>query len=271
MCETNGLEHLINHVAENVPEVFKPQIVQLPGGAQLLARHRDLITQDLNEFLERPLSFKQSIRLVDVDSFAAYYKRFATSDTIIVADVEKSIITASFDYGEDSSKPGWKRHHAMLILRKTPDYEKWCDAHGMRYSQEEFADFIQDMSHTVIEPTSASIIDMATNLRLQSSRSFTGKVNRSNGSMILSYTNDVKSGDGQQEASVPEKIHIAVYPYYASKVESVIVNLKVRLNQGSPFFIPELDQHWKFEYDAFNEVVKRVEEATGASALRMVG
>jgi len=214
---------------------------------------------DMSQFVDNPRFISANRSVVDAKSFIAYYNRFNIPETLVIASPKGKYVMAQFDYGTRETARASK-HTLRLELQRSDDYVKWLTA-GLEpmgrslMSQEKFADFIDDMKHTVVEPSSAEMVDLAQSLILHTEQVMGGPINRSNGSFNLSFSENTTTHSKAGVVIVPEKIIICLAPWYGSKPRDIIVNLKVRKGESGPMFGVTIDQQDKMEADAFNEIL----------------
>lgn len=224
---------------------------------------------DMEQYLDRPVRKRASNVAIDQTSFCEYVARHATpGSTELFASLGKTVIVAIIDYHEagGSGKAGWKEHTATLDLTLTKEWEKWTKGEGKHMSQVEFAEFLEDLAHTVVIPDAASIIDIALNLQANVDVRFDSKINRFTGGSQLYYTEDVNNGSKGQ-IKVPESMKVTVPPFRFSKPVDILVRLRVRIREGKAVFFYQLDRIDRILEEAFIDVAKDVAATTGISPL----
>ena len=126
-----------------------------------------VVPADQLETAERPHRIKQTIAVRDCKSFLDYWKLYSDSDSRAFADRDKSLISAVLDYhqtGEPQS-PRWGSHRLMLTLRFTEEWKTWTGKNGVKMTQAEFAEFLEDNALDIIEPSSATMVECASTLQ----------------------------------------------------------------------------------------------------------
>jgi len=219
----------------------------VPEGANLVSAE---------EYLPRPVRQRDKIDLADWQSFVDYYKRFQGPETLVVASLSSKTVTAIFDHGAKDS-PGRGDHAATLRLEQTPEWAAWKKAASTTVGQTEFAEFLEDNAHTVIEPDSAKLIDVALNLQARSDVKFESRIDRFTGGSALTFIEDVQL-QNKGQIKLPDKLHVSVAPYRFSKPIDLLVRLRIRIQDGKAKFALTLDRPWKAEDDAFMVVVGEV-------------
>lgn len=142
--------------------------------------------------------------VVAVESFLAEIQRRPLIEDRSAVWVNRPINTVTAVYDDhpggrgadtvDAARRGGRRED-RLSLKLTPDrdWKAWADLSGKYYDQETFGDHIEELLHTVQEPTQATLLDVIDNIRVSSEGNFGSTVDRTSGSVNFTYQ-DVKKG-----------------------------------------------------------------------------
>ena len=167
--------------------------------------HKDLVRTDLRpQFLEDakaskpgPVNPSGTITLLTPESFGKALTDYRDSRTQAFADSEKSEITAVFDAVQSGDgfydrKAGWGQFRAVIGFAESRKLKEWKRTLEWM-NQLEFANFIEDHLEDVLTPSGQDLMTIVTDLEASSTGGFKGKVNLDNGSVRLSYQDDVET------------------------------------------------------------------------------
>lgn len=200
-------------------------------------RHDEQISvTDLEEHLSAPLQPRGHVALHDHKDFAAYVNRLATpGQTTVWADVEQRNITAVLNDHEDHQVAGWRDHRVTLQLRLDADWVLWNRRNGTNalMSQAAFAEHLEEMAHTIVEPSAADLMEVAKTFQAKKSVDFSEAVRLDNGDVQLSYaeTTTAKAGTkGHME--IPSEFTLALAPFIGGQPVAVTARLRYRIEGG---------------------------------------
>lgn len=233
-----GLDAAIQALINLGKERTFQRIEEGPAPAILVPQGTSLLS--LESYLPAPVRVRERQEFIDPTSFAGYVTRFQKSETILIASVEKRTLSALIDYHGNEGQPSWSDHRADLVSIISPDWQSWSDSNGQTMSQVEFAEFIEDQNHCIVEPDAARMIELALNLQSTTDVTFSSKINISNGLATFSYSESPSSGS--QSISFPTKLHISLSPFRDSDPVDMNVRMRYRTNGGNPKIFYQLDR-----------------------------
>lgn len=223
-----------------------------------------------------PERVKAGENFVEPDSLALYVNRFKTLTTILMASLSRRTITARLDYHHkqegmavDSDfneldirvpKPQLDQHHAALKCEFDPDYAKWRALFGQQIDQQTYAEFIEDMLHTIAQPPAADLLDAVSELKLHRDAKFSNKVDLRGGKLNLTYEEDDTQVSGKM--ALPESIVIVCPMYQGDEPIAIHAKLRYRLKDGVLRFIIAVPGIEKLERDQFRQIVDYVGDKT---------
>jgi len=220
---------------------------------------------DVSQYLDKPLLKVEALKVCDALSFCEYVNKHKGDGTLATCSVSGLNVQAVLDH-HSMTEPGTRKHSCTLQLESSPDWKKWTGIDSRGMSQGEFADFLLEMDHTVIEPDAASIIEIATKLRLESNKKFESKVNMHDGSFTFHFSDEATQVKNQMK--LPENIHVQVSPFRGAKIVNLPVKVRYRLNEGKlSLFFKVVNPHIAIE-EAFYAVVNECELGTSLTVLR---
>jgi len=252
----SGIGAAIEYVYEKGQQTYRsPQVIE--EGAVPFAMVPDgLNVREMEHLLPSPLRIKEREHFIDVPSFCRYVDLFHQDQTAIFARLSMNHIEAVIDY-HGHEDPSWCDHRAVLTLQPSPDWEKWTKGAGKLMSQTEFAEFLEDLAHTVIKPDAAAVCDMALNLQANVDVRFESKINRFTGGSQLVFVETISDG-AKGDIKLPDSLLICVPPYRASKPVDMLVRLRVRISEGKAKFLYVLDRPDRVIEQAFVDICMEI-------------
>lgn len=244
----------------------KPTVIEDDGTPYMIVPEGCNVVE-AEQFLVNPCRVKSEREFVDIESFCEYVKDHKTSDTHIYASMQSGIIGAVIDHHtRTANEPRWGDHVPALHLQPTPDWERWIASDGTAMGQENLADFLEEMDHTIIDPEAAAIIEIVTAMRVNSDKRFTSKVNRTDGSFTFEYSEE---HDTKGTIKVPDKFTIHVAPYRSAEYVDLLVRLRYRINDGSLKFFYSILRPDRAQEEAFNQVCQAIQESVEMRPMRV--
>jgi uncharacterized protein YfdQ (DUF2303 family) len=200
----------------------------LPEGARL---------QVLDELREFPVRAKGNVQVSELDSFIRYVKAFG-GKTRIFASIDKESGRASFnailDYHEaQEGKPGWCEHKLTLSPALSVEWQRWLAANRAHMNQEQFAEFVEDNSGDVVEPSGAQMLEIAKTLEAKTSVEFKSGVRLENGDHQLRYASQTTGrAGGNGELEIPALFALGLVIFDGGPGYKVSAKLRYRITDG---------------------------------------
>lgn len=195
---------------------------------------------DLEEYRPTPRRKGGAFEFDRTASFIEYVKRHAEDGTAIFARGESFMATMN---GHTPDAPGWGDYTATLALVATPSWKAWQAANGSWMNQAEFAEFLEDRIPDIANPAGATLLQIATNLRVHTAINFQSTVKLSNGQVQMTYEEDIDSKAGQKgDLVVPERLNLVVTPYYGTDPQTVDARFQWRIVSGKASFTYKLGE-----------------------------
>ncbi|WP_046508008.1 DUF2303 family protein [Streptomyces odonnellii] len=167
----------------------------------------------------------------DVDSFLAYFDKHGDFDSEVYADVERHTITAVLD-AHQSDAPRWSEHRLHLSLRPTAAWRAWMGIDDRLMPQGDFAEFIEDNLVDLVEPDSATMLELAESFQATTSAEFQSSQRLDSGQRRFSYVEDVQAKAGHRgDITIPGTLTLALRPFEGSEPYRVIARFKYRLSK----------------------------------------
>lgn len=184
------------------------------------------------ERLEPPRFIKQRVELETLGAFIGYVVDHCRPDTAVFVRVGElgAEFTAIMDYHGADGKAGRCAHVAAYTPQASSDWKAVLAVDRKVLEQEKFALFIEDNLKLFINPTPGSLLlEVVTNLHGKLDVSFTSIRRLNNGTVQLSYEEDMAMrGAGQFE--LPTMLKLAVPPFDGEAPYEVDARLRCKLS-----------------------------------------
>lgn len=221
---------------------------------------------------DRPHQAAGNLTAADLPSFVALVAKHATSDAEIYANPDASTITCLFDGGgrviraatvepalvetaNENTVEGdapqlmqidpiardtlprptttWADWRATLAVPVDPDWRAWSAIDGKLMPQQQFAEFLEQHTSAVLEPSAGELYDIATTLEVQQSARYGNATRTTSGErvLIIEEGHDVRAGQSR-ELRFPDRISLLLRPWLDARPEPVTALLRYRLQSG---------------------------------------
>ncbi len=232
----------------------------------VVARIRDdetLEAHDLERFLDAPVWPRGAATLHDPADFAAYVTRLGTSEhTTLWADLAGGRIAAVLDDHADYAAAGWRRHTVALTMQDDVDWATWAKWDNKLVTQTQFADHIEQMTHTIVEPSAADMLEVVTGFHAKRNVTFRQQVNITSGDVQLTYdeastaTATTKAG----HIEVPRQFTVMLTPWTTVDPVLLTARLRWRIEGGSLAIGYSLLRPDRARAQAFDQVLMTVRD-----------
>ncbi|MGW1661022.1 DUF2303 family protein [Streptomyces microflavus] len=167
----------------------------------------------------------------DVDSFLAYFDKHGDFASEVYADVETRTITAVLD-AHETEAPRWGGHRLELRLRPTSAWRAWTSMDGQLVSQGQFAEFVEDNLVDLVEPTAATMLELAESFEVTTSAEFQSSQRLESGARKFSYIEEQTGKAGHKgEITIPATLTLALRPFEGTEPYKVIARFRYRLDR----------------------------------------
>lgn len=171
-------------------------------------------------------------RLVtDVDSFLAELGRRPLTPGVatIWGSMDQGRIVAVYDDHPADGGANWRDDRLLMELEADDDWKAWHALSGQWMRQDQFADAIEELLHTVVSPDQADLMEVIASVRASTKGTFESRQNRANGSISVGYSQEVTAKAGRRgELEVPEQIQLRLRPW-AGQEQTYVVGAYFRL------------------------------------------
>ena len=237
MSETHHTEAATAATLARLATEVKPYPVH-PDNAVVLARvasDEHLRVVDLEAKLVEPLAARGNVTVYDHDSFSRLTNRLGVpGQTTVWADVDKAAITSILNdhSAQTENTPGWRDHRLTLQLRLDADWQEWTKYDGKLMDQAAFAEFIESMVHTIVNPSAADMLEVSRTFQAKRNVSFRSATRLDSGDLDLAYEVETKASTGKGSIEVPTEFEVSVPVFVNTPPVMVRARLRYRVSEG---------------------------------------
>lgn len=224
----------------------------------------------LDARLPVPARRKGVATFTELDSLIQYVERFKNPETTAYAMTASAKIVVVFDEhpsGGDVLRAAWREHRATYECPKSPEWIAWAELDGKPIAQDKFADFLEsrleDLAAVEGYPAPAEVLTMARQLTIRTRGTFTRDFNPTTGDSILVNRNETDAGS----TVIPRAFMLGIPVFEGGDRYRVEARIRFAFADGRPMFSYTLHRRKELERAAFDEVRKRIAEATGLPVL----
>lgn len=232
------------------------------------AVQRDGTVLDWTDRLSRPVRPRGTSTLVDPESFGAYVTRLAVYETTVWADRASARFEAVFNdhpqaeagYSAEDADAGWRDHTASLVLSVSEDWQAWVGRDGSMMPQSGFGEFIENQAHTIVEPDSATMLEVATTLTMKRSLDFASRTRLENGDFDFKFVEEstMRAGRGASSVEIPSVFVFETPIWDGTAPVQVTARLRVRASGDGVTMGYKLLRVADAQREAFDGVVELV-------------
>ena len=238
-----------------VRELGNAELVDLPGGRKLLSlpegRQVYSIKKHLDEYLASPERKRGTAVLTTLGSFIEHAKRFADGNSALFANTDPKApsLMAVLNYHEASSgSPRFGDHRALYSFPVSEEWRAWTGTRPM--GQGDFAQFIEDHLHDVLDPSQAGkeawgfveqlevvlstptqLLALSKGLTVYVEAKAKHTVNLSTGEGALSFETEHRDAAGAP-LKVPRGFAVGIPVFTAEAHYSLPIRLRYKVREG---------------------------------------
>jgi uncharacterized protein YfdQ (DUF2303 family) len=206
-----------------------------------------------------------AVSLDEKRSLVEYLSRFVLKGSVLIADFDTLSITAIIDYHEESAdmaagSVGSVSHMAKFALRPSEEFARWDGFEGELHSQAEFAAFLEENAVDVVEPNSATLIEISRDLEAVQDVNFKSSTRLGSGDRSFTYENETKT---KNDVVVPTKFMLNIPLYQGESPVKLTAALRFRVTATGLVlgFEWRRVQYQRLAY--FRQIATDIVEATG--------
>lgn len=279
--------HLVNGVAETEAEAVA-RVATHAARPTLLEeeRHYAFVVPDGSKVetvlgpLERmsPERKRGTARLLDADSFAAYFLKHHEADqSDIYADPDPArptVVGVLNGFGERQDDAdvdptlGFGDHRVQLVFRHTPAWQRWIALNDKLVNQVQFALHLEASLPDIVTPEGAQLLELAQSFQAKTKVAFESAHDIGSGQRQLVYREETTASAGTRgDITIPREFVIGIAPYEGSPPYRLTARLRYQIREGQLSIGYALDRPEDVLRAAFDDVLARVQSETGRIAL----
>jgi uncharacterized protein YfdQ (DUF2303 family) len=220
--------------------------------------------------LDRPTRQRGSVAIDEPGSFADYVTRLVTADTVIYGSRDLGRFVAVFNDhtstdDDDSGLAGHRDHRASLDLRTDPEWSEWMAHDGKMVPQALFAEFIDSMAHTIVQPSAAVMKEVAQTLTGRQQIDIGSRTNLDNGDVSFRFETEttMRAGRGPTEVEIPQAFRFSVPVWEGTEPVTVEARFRVKAGPSGVQLGYKLIQVHAAMRAAFTEVIGMISSIVG--------
>lgn len=213
---------------------------------------------DTLKYSEHPARTIADREVRDIRSFLTYLdKHSVEGQTEVYADPTTSKIVAVIDaHGPAGTHAGNQAHVLSLGLVHTNPWLKWKALDGKELTQLQFANFIEENAADIMDPTPATMLELAQHFQGATKVDWKSGQRLANGQVQLGYEETVEARAGQKgDLEIPAEFAIVLRPYVGGEPYKVRARFRYRLAGGNVHMTYLLDRPEAVLENAFQDIV----------------
>lgn len=222
----------------------------------------------LEEYLPAPTRSRGNTTLRDVVSFISLVNQEKGLNlTRIYGCYEPAAFKAVFN-DNFMDMPGWRDHTASFSCPLSVEWKTWKAKNGVKMTQSDFAQFIEDNLPDVATPPAADMLEISRTLEAKKAVDFASAVRLSNGQNEFTYQEVVSGTANKGKLQIPESFTIGIPVLEGGERYGVECRLRYRIADGGKLqmWYDMLRPH-KVVEDAIKQVWLSISEGTGLEIL----
>ncbi|EPP8576002.1 DUF2303 family protein [Acinetobacter baumannii] len=263
----------LNNIAETnykLGQTSLQNVTQSTGVLPFVVVPEGSEVHEFEALLQRPLTLTQSVNLHTAKDFIAYVSRYADKNSLVFVDVLKGKFKAVLDYHEVSQAiehegaallPRHGKHAAHFIAEKTPEFQKVEGNSGRKFSQTEFALFLEDVMPYINQPDAAVLYEIVQTLNAKTNVDFKSGIRTDNGQVQLTYNETIEARAGTAgNLTIPEQIIFGIQVHRGGNHYALPARFRYRIKEGTIVFWYDLDQLEKAIEKSMEDTVEYIRD-----------
>jgi len=248
-------------------------VIDVPGGTHpfaVIPRDAQIVSLDkhvFNEHQAKPERIKETVTVLDAESFIGYYNDFADEHSLVMAYEPCSRISGYLDYHQGNDAPRWCEHVVQLDLRHSVEWDAWTQGNNKQFTQMGFAEFLEQHAVEISQPTPAAIIDICRDLQGKSEVEFGSGARTQSGQIQLRYSETIRTTVGGGTVEVPEVFTIEIPVYLGGDTVPIQALLRYRIKECKLVLWYTLVRADEAKRAAFGAARKRIADELKVSIL----
>jgi uncharacterized protein YfdQ (DUF2303 family) len=155
---------------------------------------------------------------------------------MIFADRDAKSFTAFLDYHEASATgahvPARLAHVATLPLKHPIAWAEWLSKNLTKFTQETFAQFIEDHLPEIAQPAGATLLELVRNFEAKKDVNYQSSIRANDGNVQFSYNEIVQGNSRAGTMTMPAELILVLSPFEGSAEFPVTARMRWRLETG---------------------------------------
>lgn len=188
-------------------------------------------TVDLEKYAKKPHRRRGAVTVFDSPGLNAIMAANADAGAITVyvnPDPAAPAIIAVMN-GNGLSGPGFGDFRASIAFRVTPQWTKWKAIDGKLIPQADFVEFIEDNLPDIVDPDSATVMEIVSYLTATRTSNFKSGIRLSSGATQFQNEEDIQAQVGAAAQAVPDVFTLAVAPFFGVRPFKVAARFRFRM------------------------------------------
>lgn len=262
----------LNNIAETnykLGQTSLQNVTQSTGVLPFVVVPEGSKVHEFEALLQRPLTLTQSVALNTAKDFIAYVSRYADKNSLVFVDVLKGKFKAVLDYHEVEKEtnigavlaPRHGKHAAHFIAEKTPEFQKIEKNSGQKFSQTDFALFLEDVVPYINQPDATVLLEIVQTLNAKTNVDFKSGIRTDNGQVQLTYNETIEARAGVTgNLSIPEKLVFGIQVHRGGSHYALPARFRYRIKDGVITFWYDLDQLEKAIEKSMEDTVEYIRD-----------
>lgn len=235
----------------------KLQFITGPSGAPLALvpsgyTAKVIPVAEVESWMPKPFRKKGAFIFTTIESFNRYVNEHKSKYTRIFATITPTEATfkAILNFhGGVETESSFNDHLCTVKMQTTPEWDLWLRNNKAKMTQVEFAAFLEENPSLFVSPAGAELLELVQTLEGHSNAKINSAVKLQNGTIKLSYDEDVvlkgsggaatnKTGD----MTIPALLNVGIAPFTGCPKFSITARLRYRVqNRELSFFYETVD------------------------------
>lgn len=254
----SAIAELNNTINKKIDEYSEPSpLAIIPNNCNVV---------DLSKFVY-PSVIDNRISFASIESFNRYLNEAKVARTKVYCT--KAIVCAVIDEHDLKGPEAHRRAHQITLpLSYSEDFLRITNANRNWMPQSDFADFLADISHCIVEPDSAELIELAQELRGITKVTWRQGKRLKDGRTAIEYVEEAETSKGgsKGDIEIPDYIKISV-PVFSFGEElvwkaAIPAEMRYRVSTNGVAFSFIMRNLEDIQRQAVQEVVAFIEKET---------
>ncbi len=238
------------------------------GGQPFAYVPMDTEIKSVEQYLKSPTRVHRALIVTTLESFNRYFNEFKNEgdgkvNSRIYADGESVTVVGILDdhqtHGDDTPTwPSWCDHRVVYQCPYSRQWEAWMQMDRRKVGQVEFAEWLEDRTEDVQEPSGSDLLDLALNLQIHRKVVYGSATRLASGEHSFTYSENNESGT----VEIPAAITLGIPVFTDGTIYKITARLRYRLVEGNLQLWFEMVEPQKYVEDAFAEVIATIQTNT---------